>query len=105
MMHPVCLTLDLREFMMPNIMNGLKAADEVRVKRRQLLIAMAVAMVIGLAVSYYSAIKISYAHGAPLYRWQLVYAATRRTSDKSEDKHELDKHWVYGIRQRPSRSF
>ena len=65
MMHPVCLTLDLREFMMPNIMNGLKAADEARVKRRQLLIAMAVAMVIGLAVSYYSAIRISYAHGAP----------------------------------------
>ena len=64
-MHPVCLTLDLREFMMPNIMNGLKAADEARVKRRQLLIAMAVAMVIGLAVSYYSAIRISYAHGAP----------------------------------------
>lgn len=65
LMHPVCLTLDLREFMMPNIMNGLKAADEARVKRRQLLIAMAVAMVIGLAASYYSAIKISYAHGAP----------------------------------------
>jgi len=63
--HPVRLTLDLREFMMPNIMNGLKAADEARVKRRQLLMAMAVAMVIGLAVSYYAAIKISYAHGAP----------------------------------------
>ena len=65
MMHPVCLTLDLREFMMPNIMNGLKAADEARIKRRQLLIAMAVAMVIGLGVSYYSALKVGYAHGAP----------------------------------------
>ncbi len=65
MMHPVCLTLDLREFMMPNIMNGLKAADEARVKRRQLLMAMGAAMVIGLGVSYYSAINVGYAHGAP----------------------------------------
>ena len=65
LMHPVCLTLDLREFMMPNIMNSLKAADEVKVKRRHLLLALGVSMVIGLIVSYYSALKISYQHGAP----------------------------------------
>ncbi len=59
-MHPVSLTLDLREFMMPNVMNGLKAADEVRVKRRHLLVAMGVAMVVGLVVSYYSVLKINY---------------------------------------------
>jgi hypothetical protein len=69
LMHPVCLTLDLREFMMPNVMNGLKAADEVRVKRRQLLMAMGAAMVIGLLVSYYSALKVSYQHGAPYTGW------------------------------------
>ena len=60
LMHPVSLTLDLREFMMPNVMNGLKAADEVRVKRRHLLVAMGVAMVLGLVVSYYSVLKINY---------------------------------------------
>jgi len=30
----------------------------------------------------------------------LVYAATRRTSHKSEDEYKLDEHRVYGIRQR-----
>ena len=69
LMHPVCLTLDLREFMMPNVMNGLKAADEVKVKRRHLLIAMGAAMVIGLFVSYYSVLKVSYAHRAPYTGW------------------------------------
>ena len=65
LMHPVCLTLDLREVMMPNIMNSLKAADEVKVKRNQLLIALGASMVIGLVVSYYSSLTISYQHGAP----------------------------------------
>ena len=51
--------------MMPNIMNSLKAADEVKVKRQQLLLALGVSMVIGLVVSYYSALKISYQYGAP----------------------------------------
>lgn len=68
-MHPVSLTRDLREIMMPNVMNGLKAADEVRVKRRRLLMAMGAAMVIGLFVSYYSAIKVSYHHRAPYTGW------------------------------------
>ena len=65
LMHPINLTLDLREFMMPNIMNSLKAADEVKVKRQQLLLALGVSMVIGLVASYYSALKISYRYGAP----------------------------------------
>ena len=65
LMHPISLTLDLREFMMPNIMNSLKAADEVKVKRQQLLLALGVSMVIGLVVSYYSVLKISYRYGAP----------------------------------------
>lgn len=68
-MHPVSLTRDLREIMMPNVMNGLKAADEVRVKRRHLLMAMGAAMFIGLIVSYYSAIKVSYHHRAPYTGW------------------------------------
>jgi len=69
LMHPVCLTLDLREFMMPNVMNGLKAADEVKVKRRHLLIGMGIAMVLGLIVSYYSVLKISYQYQAPYTGW------------------------------------
>jgi hypothetical protein len=68
-MHPVSLTRDLREIMMPNVMNGLKAADEVRVKRRQLLMGMGAAMVVGLLVSYYSALKVSYKYHAPYTGW------------------------------------
>ena len=99
-MHPVCLTLDLREFMMPNIMNGLKAADEARVKRRQLLIAMAAAMVVGLAVSYYSAIKVSYAHGAPYTggSWFMRQLEGLLTSPKTSTN--WDEHGLYVIRKR-----
>jgi hypothetical protein len=63
-MHPISLTLDLREFMMPYVMNGLKMADEVKMKRRHLLIGMGAAMVIGLFVSFYSVLKLCYNHGA-----------------------------------------
>ena len=68
-MHPVSLTRDLREIMMPNVLNGLKAADEVRMKRRGLLMAMGAAMVVGLIVSYYSTLRVSYQHGAPYTGW------------------------------------
>ncbi len=64
-MLPACIAQHLREFMMPNVMNSFKAADEVRVKRRHLLMAMGAAMVLGLVVSYYSALKISYKYRAP----------------------------------------
>ena len=64
-MHPVSLTRDLREIMMPYVMNGLKAADEVKVKRRGMLLGMASAMVIGLIISIYSTLKISYQYRAP----------------------------------------
>ena len=63
-MQPTALTSHLREFMMPNVMNGLKAADTVRTNRRQLLIGMGLAMVLGLLVSYYAVLKVSYQHGA-----------------------------------------
>ena len=63
-MHPTSLTSHLREFMMPNVMNGLKAIDEVKVNRRHLLLAMGLAMFLGLIVSYYSVLTVCYQHGA-----------------------------------------
>ena len=63
-MHPTSLTSHLREFMMPNVMNGLKAADEVKINRRHLVLAMGLAMVLGLIVSYYSVLTVCYQHGA-----------------------------------------
>lgn len=50
-MHPTALTLHLREFMMPHVMNGLKASDEVKVNRQHLLMSIGLAMVLGLLVS------------------------------------------------------
>lgn len=69
LMHPVSITLDLREFMMPNVMNGLKAGGEVRLNRRHLIIAMGISMLLGLLVSYYSVLKVSYEHRAPYTGW------------------------------------
>lgn len=63
-MHPRGLTWDLREFMMPNVMNSLKASDEVRIKQRHLLIGMVPAMILGLFASYYSVLKVCYKYGA-----------------------------------------
>ena len=63
-MQPSALSSHLREFMMPNVMNGLKAADMIRANRRKLLIGMGLAMVLGLLASYYSVLKVSYQHGA-----------------------------------------
>jgi len=68
-MHPVSLTRDLREIMMPNVMNGLKAADDVKESRRGLLMAMGAGMFVGLFVSYYSAIKVGYLYRAPYVGW------------------------------------
>ena len=63
-MHSISLTLDLREFMMPYVMNGLKAGEEVRLRRRPLLLAMATAMVLAVLLSYYSVLQLCYRQGA-----------------------------------------
>ena len=88
LMHPLSLTLDLRELMMPNIMNSLKAADEVKIKRQRLLLALGTSMVIGLAVSYYSALKVSYQYGAPytggsgyLYQLESLLISPKKGTD------------------------
>ncbi len=57
------LMFDLREFMMPHVMNSFKASDTVNLRRRQLLGAMGVAMVVGLIVSYYSGLMTWYHKG------------------------------------------
>ncbi|MBW2341992.1 MAG: hypothetical protein JRF50_16870 [Deltaproteobacteria bacterium] len=63
-LRPRSLRADLREFMMPNVMNGLKMSDSVRLKRSHLLISMGIAILFGLVVSYYSYISLAYKYGA-----------------------------------------
>ncbi|MBD3184146.1 hypothetical protein GF312_17815 [Candidatus Poribacteria bacterium] len=54
------LMFDLREFMMPHIMNSFKATDFVRLKRRQLLGVLGIVMVVAIATSYYSGLMTWY---------------------------------------------
>ncbi|MGQ9609923.1 MAG: DUF6785 family protein [bacterium] len=54
------LMFDLREFMMPHVMNSFKAVDSFRIKRRQILLAIAISMLVGVATSYYSGLMTWY---------------------------------------------
>lgn len=54
---------DLRSFMMPSMMDGFKMSDGVGLRRRSLFGAMALAIVVGLVVSYISAIAWTYHTG------------------------------------------
>ena len=45
------LMFDMRESMMPSVMNNFKIADLIRVKQRSLLIVMVLAMVLAIGVS------------------------------------------------------
>ncbi|MBP96321.1 hypothetical protein CMK18_10260 [Candidatus Poribacteria bacterium] len=48
------MMFDLREFIMPYVMNGLKASAPVRLHRRKLMGVMFLSMVVGLIVAYYA---------------------------------------------------
>ncbi len=85
-MHSPSLTSHLREFMMPNVMNGLKAADEVKMKRQHLLIGMGIAMVLGLFISYYSVLKVCYRYqvlggSAGFHQLNSILADTKTGTD------------------------
>jgi len=54
------LMFDLREFIMPHVMNSFKATDFVRLKRRQLMGVLAITMVVAVAASYYSGLMTWY---------------------------------------------
>lgn len=54
---------DLRSFMMPSMIDGFKMSDGPGVKRRSLFKALALAVVVGVVVSYISAITWTYSTG------------------------------------------
>lgn len=56
--------MDLREFVLPHLMNAQRAADPVGVSRRGLLGAMALALLGGYLISAYTTIKLPYDYGA-----------------------------------------
>jgi len=60
------LLLDLREYMLPSLLNGQRAVDEARVRRRALSLAMAAAVGVSLVVSAAMAIHLPYRNGGAL---------------------------------------
>ncbi len=63
MAYEKTLMFDLREVMMPHMMNSLKAADVARVRHRRLLLPIGLAIVVALAVSYVSGLWVWYRKG------------------------------------------
>ncbi|MBT5533432.1 hypothetical protein HOK31_10255, partial [Candidatus Poribacteria bacterium] len=63
MAYEKTLMFDLREVMMPHMMNSLKAADVGRVRHRRLLLPIGLAIVVALAVSYVSGLWVWYRKG------------------------------------------
>jgi len=55
---------DLTQLTMPHIMNSFRISDESRLRRRPLLIAMIVAIVVAMPVSSYSFLRLLYKSGA-----------------------------------------
>jgi hypothetical protein len=55
---------DLKAFLMPALAHSHKLAHEAGIRRRQLLIAIAAALLVGVVVSYASLLIVGYRHGA-----------------------------------------
>ena len=70
---------DLREFMMPNIMNGLKIADGVKFKKKDLLIAMILSIVLAIGISFYSSLRLIYGKGASVLQHWTYFSAPQST--------------------------
>ena len=71
------LMFDMREILMPSVMNNFKLAEPLRLKQRPFLLAMGIAIVLAMGVSYYSSIDLAYTHGAVnLQHWTYMISTT-----------------------------
>ena len=71
------LMFDMREILMPSVMNNFKLAEPLRLKQRPFLLAMGIAIVLAIGVSYYSSIDLAYTHGAVnLQHWTYMISTT-----------------------------
>ncbi len=70
------LMFDMREILMPSVMNNFKLAEPIRLKQRPFLVAIAAAIVLAIGISYYSSIDLAYTHGAlNLQHWTYMISA------------------------------
>ncbi len=64
---------DLKSFLMPQIMHGLKMADDARINRRHMYYAMAVAVAVAILISYWATLQVAYAKGAlAMHGWFFI---------------------------------
>ena len=71
------LMFDMREILMPGVMNNFKLAEPLRLKQRPFLLAMGIAIVLAMGVSYYSSLDLAYTHGAVnLQHWTYMISTT-----------------------------
>ena len=71
------LMFDMREILMPGVMNNFKLADPLRLKQRPFLLAIGIAIVLAMGVSYYSSLDLAYTHGAVnLQHWTYMISTT-----------------------------
>ncbi|MXV75161.1 hypothetical protein F4Z99_12930 [Candidatus Poribacteria bacterium] len=71
------LMFDMREILMPSVMNNFKLAEPLRLKQRPFLLAMGIAIVLAMGVSYYSSLDLAYTHGAVnLQHWTYMISTT-----------------------------
>jgi hypothetical protein len=57
------LMWDLREIMMPHFMNSFRISDYGDLRRRKLVLAITIAILVGMSASYYSYLKMTYHYG------------------------------------------
>ena len=74
---------DLREVMMPSIINAFKVPDPVGLRRRSLISVIALSIVLALAVSYYTHTSMTYHMGANNLELYAYNSAARRAYDWS----------------------
>ncbi len=57
------LMWDLREIMMPHFMNSFRISDYADLRRRKLVLAITIAILVGMLASYYSYLRMTYHYG------------------------------------------
>ena len=71
------LMFDMREILMPGVMNNFKLAEPLRLRQRPFLLAMGIAIVLAMGVSYYASLDLAYTHGAVnLQHWTYFISTT-----------------------------
>ncbi len=70
------LMFDMREILMPGVMNNFKLAEPLRLRQRPFLLAMGIAIVLAMGVSYYSSLDLAYRHGAVNLQYWTYFIST-----------------------------